>query len=104
MDLFAWDGDRRFRLGGRRDGAVQIGAVNVFPERIAQKIAEHPDISSCAVSVSRHAAGADRLVATIVLNSGGPPPETVARSIDVWCRARLRPHERPRVYNFSATA
>ncbi len=102
MDMFAWDGDRRFRLGGRRDGAVQIGAVNVFPERIARKIAEHPDIGSCAVSVSRHAAGADRLVATIVLKSGGPPLETVARSIEVWCRTKLRPHERPRVYNFSA--
>jgi 4-coumarate--CoA ligase (photoactive yellow protein activation family) len=101
MDILVWDGDRRFRLGGRRDGAVQIGAVNVFPERIARKISEHPDIGSCEVSVSRHAAGADRLVADITLKSGGPPPESVARSIDVWCRTKLRPHERPRVYNFT---
>ncbi len=102
MDVLVWDGDRRFRLGGRRDGAVQIGAVNVFPARIAQKIAEHPQIESCDVSVSRHSGGADRLVATIRLASGGAPSESTARSIDGWCRSNLRPYERPRVYNFAA--
>lgn len=102
MDLLAWDGERRFRLGGRRDGAVQIGAVNVFPARIAQKIAEHPEIESCLVSVSRHAGGADRLVATIRLATGRAPSEKTARSIDGWCRLKLRPYERPRIYNFTA--
>lgn len=101
MDLLIWEGERRFRLGGRRDGAVQIGAVNVFPARIAQKIAEHPDIESCEVSVSRHAGGADRLVATIRLATGRAPSEKAARSIDGWCRQKLRPHERPRIYNFA---
>lgn len=101
MDVLVWDGDRRFRLGGRRDGAVQIGAVNVFPQRIAQKLAEHPDIAECAISVSRHSGGADRLVATIRLKKSGPPAESAARSIDTWCRQKLRPHERPRIYNFA---
>lgn len=101
MDLFVWDGERRFRLGGRRDGAIQIGAVNVFPSRIAQKIAGHPDIADCAVLVSRMDGGADRLIATIRLKNEGAPPESVARSIDAWCRQKLRPHERPRVYNFA---
>jgi 4-coumarate--CoA ligase (photoactive yellow protein activation family) len=101
MDILVWEGERRFRLGGRRDGAVQIGAVNVFPARIAQKIAEHPEIAECRVAVSRHAGGADRLVATIALKRAGPPPESVARSIDNWCRQKLRAYERPRVYNFA---
>ncbi|NWG93314.1 MAG: hypothetical protein HXY21_12550 [Parvularculaceae bacterium] len=101
MDILVWEGERRFRLGGRRDGAVQIGAVNVFPARIAQKIAEHPEIAECRVAVSRHAGGADRLVATIALKRAGPPPESVARSIDSWCRQKLRAYERPRVYNFT---
>lgn len=100
MDQISWDAERRFRLSGRRDGAVQIGAVNVFPDRIAQKIAEHPEIRKCEISVSRHAAGADRLVAAIELKSGAQPSESVARSIDSWCRAQLRPFERPRIYSF----
>lgn len=104
MDLLAWEGDRRFRLSGRRDGAVQIGAVNVFPMRIARKIAEHPEIARCEIRVSRHQTGADRLIATIELKSGAPPSESTARSIDSWCRARLRPYERPRLYSFAASA
>jgi hypothetical protein len=51
--------------------------------------------------VSRHAGGADRLVATIALKRAGLPPESVARSIDSWCRQKLRAYERPRVYNFA---
>ncbi len=99
MDFMNWENERRFRLAGRRDGAVQIGGVNAFPDEIAARIAEHPAVAACDVSLSRHAGGIDRLVATITLASG-PPSESVARSIDAWCRARLRPHERPRVYGF----
>ena len=99
MDFMSWESDRRFRLAGRRDGAVQIGGVNAFPEEIAARIAEHPGVAACTVSLSRHAGGIDRLVATITLASGSPS-ESVARSIDAWCRTKLRPHERPRVYHY----
>ncbi|MEK7264541.1 MAG: hypothetical protein AAB227_00450 [Pseudomonadota bacterium] len=104
MDELLWEGDRRFRLGGRRDGAVQIGGVNVFPARIAQKIAEHPEIRRCEISVTKQQNGADRLVVTIELNSGAPPSESTARSIDSWCRAKLQPYERPRLYSYAASA
>lgn len=103
MDFMSWESERRFRLAGRRDGAVQIGGVNAFPDEIAARIAEHPAVAACDVSLSRHAGGIDRLVATITLASG-TPNESVARSIDAWCRARLRPHERPRVYSFREDA
>ncbi len=100
MDRLSFDGDRRFRLGGRRDGAVQIGAVNVFPDRIAGKIADHPDIKRCAIEVVKDDIGADRLIAMIELTTGRQPSESSARSIDGWCRSRLRPYERPRLYNY----
>ncbi len=99
MDIMSWDGDRRFRLSGRRDGAVQIGGVNAFPDEIAARIREHPAVAACKVSVSRHPGGMDRLVAAVTLDGGGVN-ESVARSIDAWCRLKLRPHERPRVYSF----
>ncbi len=103
MDFMTWEGERRFRLAGRRDGAVQIGGVNAFPDEIAARIAEHPAVAACTVSLSRHAGGIDRLVAAITLASGAPS-ESLARSIDAWCRARLRTHERPRVYSFREEA
>jgi long-chain acyl-CoA synthetase len=99
MDFLSWEGDRRFRLAGRRDGAVQIAGVNAFPADIAARIAEHGAVADCKVALSRHPGGVDRLVATITL-AAGPATESVARSIDAWCRVKLRPHERPRVYSF----
>jgi len=102
MDFLNWDTDRRFRLAGRRDGAVQIGGVNAFPDEIAARICEHPAVSACAVSLSRHPSGMDRLVATITL-AGDSISESTARSIDAWCRLKLRAHERPRVYSYRQT-
>lgn len=102
MDNIEWAGERLFKLGGRRDGAVQIGAVNVFPERIAAVIAAHRAVASCAVEVMRQKGGVNRLVARIVLHPGLAPTEPAARDLDQWCRAQLRPQERPRIYNFEA--
>ena len=100
MDVLEWEDEKRFRLGGRRDGAVQIGAVNVFPEQIARTICSHPAVRDCLVRVTRHGDGANRLVAHLLLDKAHPLNDRTARDIDAWCRAHLRQHERPRVYNF----
>ncbi len=103
MDVLEWQNERTFRLGARRDGAVQVGAVNVFPERIAATICEHSEVAECRVDVARHEGGYNRLVARIALKAGRAPTERTARSIDQWCRAQLRPQERPRIYHFEAS-
>ena len=100
MDQIEWTDDRRFNLLGRRDGAVQVGAVNVFPEDIAAVLKEHPRIETCQISHSYNSDGVARLVAHIVLNKGSQPNEGVAKEIDVWCRGHLRQQERPRIYRF----
>lgn len=100
MDNIEWAGERLFKLGGRRDGAVQIGAVNVFPERIAAAIAGHRSVETCRVEVMRQKGGVNRLVARIALKRDVSIGEQLARDIDQWCRAQLRPQERPRIYNF----
>ncbi|HPE32290.1 MAG TPA: hypothetical protein PLV61_13955, partial [Parvularculaceae bacterium] len=95
--------ERSFKLAGRRDGAVQIGAVNVFPSRIAATIRGHRAVEDCKIRVARHAGGVARLVARIKLNPEIAPSELTARDIDSWCRTHLRPQERPRIYNFEAS-
>ena len=100
MDFLGWSGDRTFRLSGRRDGAVQIGAVNVIPDDVAQRLGQHPLISECMVRVGRRDDGVDRLIAHIVLKKGSQPGERIARDIDAWCRTTLRHQERPRIYHF----
>ncbi|MEL6372066.1 MAG: hypothetical protein AAFY84_00585 [Pseudomonadota bacterium] len=100
MDELEWISDRTFRLGPRRDGAVQVGAINVFPERVGRIISEHEDIEACEIRSGENSTGYNRLIADITLERGKSPTESLARSIDQWCRAKLQPHERPRIYNF----
>lgn len=100
MDYLEWSGERSFNLSGRRDGAVQIGAVNVQPEDVVRQLAQHPAISECAVKASRSGDGVMRLMAHIVLKKGFGSDEHTVRDIDAWCRTGLRQQERPRIYQF----
>jgi len=104
MDEVEWDGKRSFRLAGRRDGAVQIGAVNVFPAQIGEVIAGHPGVRGCEVRLSRRSGALDRLIADITVAPGLDPDEDMAWAIDEWCRSKLRPAERPRIYRFRSEA
>lgn len=102
MDILDWADERSFRLLGRRDGAVQVGAVNVFPNEVAKVLCDHEKIADCRVVVGRRGDGVSRLIAHIVLEKNVAPDENTAREIDVWCRLKLRQQERPRIYNFEA--
>lgn len=48
-DRIEWVGARALRPAGRRDGAVQVGGVNVWPARIARRIAGWPGVAACVV-------------------------------------------------------
>ena len=102
MDVMEWTGERSFALSGRRDGAIQIGAVNVFPDAVAAAMRSHPHIKDCEIVVGRRGDGAARLIAHILLAERVAPNERTARDIDVWCRVNLRQQERPQIYNFDA--
>lgn len=102
MDYFDWIDERRFRLSGRRDGAVQIGAVNVLPIDVARRLSEHSMIKLCDVRVGERRDGVNSLIAHIVLRDEQLPTDAVAREIDAWCREHLRHYERPRIYRFEA--
>jgi 4-coumarate--CoA ligase (photoactive yellow protein activation family) len=100
MDILDWSDKRSFHLGGRRDGAVQIGAVNVSPKDVAARLCGHPHIVDCRVRVGRRGDGVNTLIAHIVLDRDSQPNERTAREIDAWCRKTLRQQERPRIFHF----
>ena len=100
MDAFDWRGARSFALGGRRDGAVQIAGVNVFPRKIGEVIAGHEAAESCTVRLSQRPGALDRLIAHVTLRPGLSADQALAWSVDEWCRKRLQPPERPRIYTF----
>ncbi|HYC03194.1 MAG TPA: AMP-binding protein [Azospirillaceae bacterium] len=100
-DHLAFQPDGRFRLEGRRDGAVQVGGTNIFPARVASVLREHPDVADAAVRP--HAvAGGLRLKAFIV-PSPGISPDSLRAGLEGWMAGRLTPPERPRALTFGAT-
>ncbi len=48
-DEVEWSGSRTFRPLGRRDGAVQVGGVNVYPEKVCELVKRHRLVSTAAV-------------------------------------------------------
>ena len=66
-DVVSWHPteDRMFRPERRTDKAVQVGGINVYPERVAACIREHPLVRECVVRLMRPDEGS-RLKAFIV--------------------------------------
>ncbi len=88
MDEIEWVDDRRFRPVGRRDGAVQVGGVNVRPEAVGRKMEEHPDVLEAHVRVDSKTG---RLSATARIRGAGDE-----QAIRHWLEERLTSNERPK--------
>ncbi len=101
QDGLAWCGPDSFTLGARRDSAVQVGGINVFPERVRQVLLAHPQVADAAVRLMRPDEGV-RLKAFIVPRAGADAgTDTVAdaglvRSLRAWIDAQLAAPERPK--------
>jgi len=65
QDHVRWDGPRQFVPVGRKDKAQQVGGINVYPEKVREKLLTHPDVRDCAVRMMRPEEG-NRLKAFIV--------------------------------------
>lgn len=94
-----------FALAGRWDHAVQIGGLNVFPERVAETIRSHPGVADCEVRMMRPEEG-QRLKAFIVPeepdNGSSGANEGPRRELDLWLRQTLSAPERPASLTFGA--
>ena len=100
-DLVHWDTPRAFRPVRRKDKAVQVAGVNVYPEKIAAIIQTHPDIHACTVRLMRPDEGT-RMKAFIV-------PETTTwddagrKAFRIWLAENLSPAEIPKALTFGET-
>jgi 4-coumarate--CoA ligase (photoactive yellow protein activation family) len=91
-DAAEWLDDRHFALRGRIDGAVQIGGLNVFPDRVRDVLLAHAGVAEAAVRLD---ADTGRLKAFVVPTAEGTS-DTLAAELDRWCGARVADVERPR--------
>lgn len=100
-DHLHWLDDRHFLPTGRRDNAVQVGGVNVYPARIATKIQSLPGIAACAVRLMRPEEGT-RLKAFIV-PSREEDTQELKRSLRRRLRQMLSAEECPVAFSFGSS-
>lgn len=101
-DRLAWTSERQFRVDGRRDAAVQVGGINVFPNAVRAKLLKHPDVCDAAVRLMRPAEGA-RLKAFVVPNDLTRDLKELRRDLTAWCDNHFSIPERPKAFSFGPT-
>ncbi|MES3020684.1 MAG: 4-coumarate--CoA ligase [Pseudomonadota bacterium] len=94
-DLLDWHDARSFALGGRHDDAVQVGGVNVFPERVREVLRQHPQVSDAAVRLMRADEG-NRLKAFIVPTAGVDDAAQFTAQLRPWIDRMLPAAQRPK--------
>ncbi len=96
LDTVAWVDEQRFYPRGRKDKAVQVGGVNVFPHRVQEVLLAHEGVAECAVRLMRPEEGY-RLKAFIVPAPGREPKELVGQ-LRTHARKMLCSEEIPAMY------
>jgi 4-coumarate--CoA ligase (photoactive yellow protein activation family) len=92
---------RRFHVGGRRDEAVQVAGINVFPARVREVLRRHPAVRDAAVRLMRPDEGV-RLKAFIVPRPEWPCEADLLLHLRAWVERELAPPERPKAITLGA--
>ncbi|MDR2489104.1 MAG: AMP-binding protein [Desulfovibrio sp.] len=98
LDNVAWMDHHSFYPQGRRDKAVQIGGVNVFPDHVAEVLQGHEGVRECSVRLMRPEEG-HRLKAFVV-PAPGWTAEALRPALSAFVRKRLEDVLRPAAYAF----
>ncbi|MGX5915235.1 AMP-binding enzyme [Aliidiomarina sp. Khilg15.8] len=94
-DVVDWQGEREFSIARRRDGAIQVGGVNVYPMHVAAVMQESPLVAECVVRPYM-VQGQQRLKIFVV-----PADDSVTeRDLRAFAAEQLRSVERPQQYAF----
>lgn len=100
-DHVVWHGVRALTPTARRDGAVQVGGINVLPERVRSVLCAHPDVADAIVRLMRPDEG-DRLKAFVVPKDQGRSEDELRIDIERWLTERLEPMALPRAITFGS--
>jgi 4-coumarate--CoA ligase len=102
-DIVLWRDEDSLTPLRRRDGAVQVGGVNVYPQLVRSALLAHPGVAEAQVRLMRPDEG-DRLKAFIVPRDHSATAEQLRRQLETWIKQRLTAAERPRSLMFGTAA
>ncbi|MCC8194328.1 MAG: AMP-binding protein [Deltaproteobacteria bacterium] len=97
-DVVTWhpSEDRLFRPERRTDKAVQVGGINVYPERVAARIRTHPLVRDCAVRLMRPEEGSRLKVFIVPECPLDEAAEHFGRPFRAWLAENLDTAGRPK--------
>jgi 4-coumarate--CoA ligase len=98
-DHVAWQGPDLLTPQRRRDGAVQVAGVNVFPDFVRAVLAAHPDVAEARVRLMRPDEG-ERLKAFVVPKQLDGDYDALRRNLESWLAQRLSAAQLPRAFTF----
>lgn len=98
QDVVRWTGPRRLLPGPRRDKAVQVGSVNVYPEYVRKVLEEHEGVQQCSVRLMRPEEGFR--LKTFVVPAEGWHASALRLALKAYAKQRLNNAERPAAYTF----
>jgi 4-coumarate--CoA ligase (photoactive yellow protein activation family) len=101
-DVLAWDDARHYRPSGRKDNAVQVAGINVYPDRIRQVLMQHPLVADAAVRPMGPEEG-DRLKAFIVTTEPIASRKSFCRELREYAARILSTPEIPRSFTIGPT-
>jgi len=96
-DRVVREGERAFRVQGRRDDVIQVGGVNVSPAHVAQRLCRHPAVAKALVRPGP----TGRLKAFLVPARSGNTAQALSEAeLRAWMHRHLPAHERPAEFRF----
>jgi len=93
-DIITFESERVFRVSGRKDNAVQVAGVNVYPSKVADILKRNSLVKDAEVRL-----GGERLKAFIVLKDG-IEKETAEKELHKYMKENLSAHEMPKNITF----
>lgn len=93
--------ERRFQVGARRDHAVQVGGINVYPARVREVLLRHAAVQDAIVRLMRPDEGA-RLKAFVVPRPGAGSDVEIQQQLRAWIDRELAAPERPKAIRVGA--
>ncbi|MDR1124099.1 MAG: beta-ketoacyl synthase chain length factor [Elusimicrobiota bacterium] len=97
-DIVAVEAGNRLRPCGRKDNAVQVAGINVYPQKVETLLKSHPAVADAVVRLQRPQEG-ERLKAFIVLKDG-VGQAAAQGALRAFMKEKLSAHEMPRSITF----
>jgi acyl-CoA synthetase (AMP-forming)/AMP-acid ligase II len=91
--------DGRYHFQGRRDSAINVGGLKVYPEEVETVLNRHPRVRLSLVKTKKNPITGALVVADVLLKDPsspeGEPARELQQSIKQFCRESLAPHKVP---------